>query len=147
LGVLGNGKRRCVWGKRRSKPPVDSAETLKRVALPASRRTIRIEAVYGRVLMDYVVLSRCDLSRASKVLSFVIPRFSMRYLDDPRFEFRVCSRGLNSFYLRSLSLKAIPRCKDDVELESLPLMSVGDAGKRMSNNSPGSECNPRLSSP
>jgi hypothetical protein len=27
LGVLGKGKRRSVWGKRRSKPPVDCAET------------------------------------------------------------------------------------------------------------------------
>jgi hypothetical protein len=31
LGVLGNGRRRCVWGKKRSKPPVDCAETLKRL--------------------------------------------------------------------------------------------------------------------
>ncbi len=34
MAVLGNGERRSMWGKRRSKPPVDCAETLKRVALP-----------------------------------------------------------------------------------------------------------------
>jgi hypothetical protein len=40
LGVFGNGKSRSVWGKRRSKPPVDCSEPLKRAAFPASRRTL-----------------------------------------------------------------------------------------------------------
>jgi hypothetical protein len=48
LSVMAKRKSRSVWGKRRSKPPVVCAETLKRAALPASRRT---SAVVGHVLM------------------------------------------------------------------------------------------------
>lgn len=93
---------------------------------------IRIEAVYGRIIMAYVLRSGRDLRQGSQVISFIVPELSMGSLDDALFEFRVWSRGLGQYYIRSLTLEVLPPDKDRNQVDWLPLMSIGGAGNRVS---------------
>jgi hypothetical protein len=96
---------------------------------------LRIEAVYGQIIMGYVFLSNRDLRRGSQVVSFIVPQCSMGCLDDALFEFRVWSQGLRGSCIRSLSLEVLPPSKEGIELDWLPVMRVGGAGRRVSNDS------------
>jgi hypothetical protein len=96
---------------------------------------IRIEAVYERIIMAYILLSSHNRRQGLHVMSFIVPEFSMECLDDARFEFRVWSRGLREFYIRSLNLEVLAHSNDKIELDWLPLMNIGGAGHRVSGDS------------
>jgi hypothetical protein len=96
---------------------------------------VRIEAVYAQIIMGYVLMSSRDLRRGSHVVSFIVPQCSMKCLDEALFEFRVWSQGLNGYCIRSLSLEVDPPSKDRIQFDWLPLMRVGGAGRRVSNDS------------